>query len=109
MPNNNSKIGERLIGTLIDEYALNDPDRVWASMPVDNNELTRGFHNITYRQFANGVNHATWWLKEQLTAQGNDIETIAYAGPKDLRYPVIAVAALKLEKKVTMASVERKT
>jgi hypothetical protein len=94
-----AKIGERLIGRLIDENAANDPTRVWASIPVDNDDLLRGFRDINYGQFANAINHATWWLKGQLETKDNP-ETIAYAGPKDLRYPIIAVAALKLGKKV---------
>lgn len=96
-----AKVGERLIGSLIDEYAATDPTRVWASIPIDNDELSRGFQDISYRQFSNAINHAAWWLKEQLEAKDMPVETIAYAGPKDLRYAIIAVAALKLEKKVT--------
>jgi acyl-coenzyme A synthetase/AMP-(fatty) acid ligase len=96
----NAKIGERLIGRLIDEFADRDPTRVWASIPVDNDDLSKGYQDITYGQFANAINHAAWWLEEQMKANIKYVETIAYAGPKDLRYPVIAVAALKLGKKV---------
>ena len=104
-----AKIGERLIGRLIDEYAANDPTRVWASIPVDDNDLSRGFQDITYKQFANAINHAAWWLKGQLVAKNKDngngspteTFTFAYAGPKDLRCPIIAVAALKLGNQVT--------
>lgn len=104
----NAKIGERLIGSLIDDYAVNDPTRLWASTPIDNDDLSRGFQDINYRQFANAINHAAWWLKEQIATLCNDAETIAYAGPKDLRYPIIAVAALKLEKKVVVTIVHSK-
>jgi acyl-coenzyme A synthetase/AMP-(fatty) acid ligase len=100
-----AKIGERLIGRLIDEYADRDPTRVWASIPINNDDLSKGYQDITYSQFANAINHAAWWLKEQMKADGNYVETIAYAGPKDLRYPVIAVAALKL-RKVAFLSIE---
>lgn len=95
-----TNFGERLIGRLIDEYAANDPKRVWASIPVNNDDLSKGFQDITYNQFANAINHAAWWLEEQMKASGGHVETIAYAGPKDVRYPVIAVGALKLQKKV---------
>ncbi|TVY21569.1 Non-canonical non-ribosomal peptide synthetase FUB8 [Lachnellula arida] len=99
-----AKFGERLIGTLIDAHAANDPTRVWASIPVDNDDLSRGYQDISYRQFSNAINHAAWWLKDQLGTKGNRVETLAYAGPKDLRYPIIAVAALKLEKKILFCS-----
>lgn len=102
----NTKIGERLIGRLIDDYATNNPTRVWASIPVDNDDLAKGYQDITFCQFANAINHAAWWLERQMKADSNYIETIAYAGPKDLRYPVIAVAALKLGRKVVFFSIE---
>ena len=93
---NYGKIGQRLISSLIDEYAANDPSRVWASMPVANEDLSRGFQDITYGRFANAIDTATWWLQGRLEKQ---VETVAYAGPKDLRYAILAVAALKLGKK----------
>lgn len=105
-----ARIGERLIGSLIDDYAANDPTRVWAAIPIDDNDISQGFQDITYKQFANAINHATWWLKRELEIKnrgdvnGNPAETstFAYAGPKDLRCAIIAVAALKLEKKVSI-------
>ena len=96
------KFGERLIGRLIDEYAANDPRRVWASIPVDNDDRSTGFQDVSYGQFANAINHAAWWLKHQLSTKGSNITTVAYAGPKDLRYPIIAVAVLKFGKKVVI-------
>jgi len=95
-----TNFGERLIGRLIDDYAATNPTRVWASIPADNDDLSKGYKDISYSQFANAINRASWWLEERLKGKEN-LETFAYAGPKDLRYPVIAVAALKLGRKVT--------
>ncbi|MCJ1250586.1 hypothetical protein MMC30_007814 [Trapelia coarctata] len=87
--------GKRLIVSLIDEYATNNPSRVWASIPKDNDDLTKGFKDISFQQFANAINHAAKWLEQTITSQFSHFETLAYIGPKDLRYPILAVAAVK--------------
>ena len=92
--------GKRLLANVIDTYALNDPGRIWASAPVDNDDLMKGFKDITYKDFANAINHASWWLKENTVGDASPFETLAYAGPKDLRYPILALAAVKCGKQV---------
>lgn len=96
----NTDYGCRFIPSLIDEIARDDPTRAWASVPKDENDLTKGFVDINYRQFATAINKAAWFLESRLAKPTGSLETIAYAGPKDLRYPVIAVAAAKLGRKV---------
>lgn len=92
--------GERLIVSLIDSYAVDDPDRAWASLPKDGEDLTKGFVDVNYKQFANAINHAAWWLEKQFPGRAGSFETLAYAGPKDVRYPILAVAAVKCGKQV---------
>lgn len=92
--------GKRLLASVIDSHAINNPNGVWASAPVDNDDLTKGFRDITYKEFVNAINHASWWLRENLAGAVASFETVAYAGPKDLRYPILAVAAVKCEKQV---------
>lgn len=87
---------------MIDSYAADDSNRVWASLPLDGDDLTKGFRDIKYKQFANAINHAAWWLKEQITSTVT-FETLAYSGPKDVRYPILAVAAVKCGKQVFIA------
>lgn len=96
----NPDTGRRLLASVLDSIAANDPDRVYASIPLNNSDITLGFRDITYRQFANAINCAAWWIKEHVQTRGTPFETIAYAGPKDLRYPIIAVAAVKCGNKV---------
>ena len=96
----NEKHGKRLIASLIDSHAINDPGRAWASVPQDDNDLSKGFVDLTYKQLANAINHASWWLEKSLDPAMASFETIAFAGPKDLRYPIIAVAAVKTGRKV---------
>jgi len=97
--------GKRLLPVLIDQTARDNPRRSWASIPQDNAELKKGYQDINYRQFANAINHAAWWLQEHLPSVDveNSFETLAYAGPKDLRYPIIAVAVAKLGKKANLS------
>lgn len=55
--------GKRLLANVIDFYSSNDPTRVWATAPVDDEDLSKGYKDITYKEFANAINHASWWLK----------------------------------------------
>lgn len=102
----NKAYGKRLVASLINSYAANDPERVWASVPRDDHNLSRGFLDITYKQFANAINHASWWLKRNTdpsnNLQSSDSEVLAYAGPKDMRYPILAVAVVKVGKQVNL-------
>lgn len=90
----------RLLVTLIDQYAVTEPSSVWGVMPLDEQDLSKGFRDITYENFANAINIAASWLQENVPPPSCDFQTIAYVGPKDVRYPIIAVAAAKLKKKV---------
>ncbi|RDL36935.1 uncharacterized protein BP5553_04368 [Venustampulla echinocandica] len=96
--------GRRLIVSLIDTYAEETPQRIWASVPRNESDLTEGFVDITFREFANAINNAAWWLDSILDSGRGDFETFAYAGPKDIRYPVLAVAAVKVGRKILLPS-----
>ena len=91
--------GVRLIPTVIDYYANKEPYRIWASTP-QSEVLADGFRDITYKQFANAINRAAWWLESTLGKCANNFPTFAYAGPKDLGYPILAVAAAKVGRQV---------
>lgn len=93
--------GERLIPIVIDDYAKKEPGRVWVSIPRNETALVEGYEDITYKQFANAINHAAWWLEHALSGCGESSQTFAYAGPKDLRYPILAVAAVKAGRPVS--------
>ena len=54
--------GQRLLVSVIDAYAVNDPHRVWALAPVDNNDLAQGYKDISYKDFKNAIDRASWWL-----------------------------------------------
>lgn len=92
--------GKRLVVSLIDQYSKDTPERVWASIPQDESNLAKGFKDVSYRHLANAVNHASWWLDAALGKSNGNFETFAYAGPKDLRFPILALAAVKVGRQV---------
>lgn len=90
--------GRRLVPVIIDEAAKNTPERIYASIPKSA-DLSEGFKDINYRTFANAINRASFWLDLHL-AKGGISEKFAYTGPKDLRYTVLTVAAIKTGREV---------
>lgn len=90
--------GQRFLVSLIDQHAKVKPDDAWVSIPVDDEDLNKGYKDITWSQFANAINHAVKWLRQSLPAAvfSQPFQAFGYVGPKDLRYPVLTVAAAKL-------------
>ncbi|KAL1625464.1 hypothetical protein SLS56_007358 [Neofusicoccum ribis] len=116
--------GRRLVASTIDSLAKDSPERTYASVPVSDKDLTRGFRDITYAQLAAAVDRTAYWLDTHLpshppptnnvvdTENGthqNDgarekVQTFAYYGPRDLRYILMVVAAMKTGRRVLMTS-----
>lgn len=105
----------QLIPTIIDHNASHNPQKVFASIPVDNNNLSQGFRDITYLELSKAVDKAAFWLEEKLGSvhkattgsegqQGethkSKFPTFAFYGTRDLRYSIFAVAAMKTGYKV---------
>ncbi|KEQ93409.1 hypothetical protein AUEXF2481DRAFT_6919 [Aureobasidium subglaciale EXF-2481] len=96
--------GTRLLPTLIDDIATTAPDRVYASIPKDDADLSRGFGNVTYAEFAQAIDSLAWWLDEVLGKADGTFPTFAYFGPRDLGYTMVVVAAAKTGRQVLLAS-----
>ncbi|KAF2734533.1 AMP-binding enzyme [Polyplosphaeria fusca] len=96
--------GYRHLTQLIEHIAAHDADRTWAAMPLDDKNLSLGFRDISFGQFANAVKHCAHWLADKLPKSKQPFETVAYTGKKDVRYPIIAMALARLERKLLMAS-----
>jgi acyl-CoA synthetase (AMP-forming)/AMP-acid ligase II len=94
------KHGERILVSVVENRASDESGNPWVSVPVDDQDLSQGFKNITFRQLNNYANHAAQWLTENLPETSEAFECVADAGPKDLRYPILALAAAKLQKVV---------
>jgi acyl-CoA synthetase (AMP-forming)/AMP-acid ligase II len=92
--------GQRVLISVIEHKARTQPNSTWVSYPIDENDLSQGFRNISYHQLEMAANRAAYWLEKNLPQSSVAFQTFAYAGPKDLRYPILAVAAGKLQKVV---------
>lgn len=76
------------------------PPRLGCQYPSTNTTCRRGYKDISFWQLNNYANHAAKWLSDHLPPASDPFQCFAYAGPKDLRYPILAVAAAKLRKVV---------
>ncbi|KAL8652126.1 MAG: hypothetical protein Q9210_002877, partial [Variospora velana] len=95
----NAPYGQRLLARVIDDYAAKQPDRAWVTVSRSD-DLTQGFIDITFRRFAKAIDRTAFWLEDRLGASHGSFETFVYAGDKDIRYPIMAVAAVKVGRKV---------
>ncbi|KAJ5679304.1 AMP-binding enzyme [Penicillium macrosclerotiorum] len=96
--------GQRIVASVIEARARRPSDRPWVSIPVNDQDLSQGYKDLSFWQLNNYANHAAQWLSENLPPTTEKFQCFAYAGPKDLRYPILAVAAAKLQKVMVMPS-----
>lgn len=101
--------GRRTVMSAIDENMQKMPRSPWISIPINDQDLSLGYKDITYSQLVNAVKHAVHWLSKTLPSTSEPFQPFAYAGPKDLRYPILAVAAGKMQKVVSEFSVAQKS
>lgn len=83
----------QLLPHLFDYYGQTIPDDIYAEYPVSPMTYEHGYRQVTYRAFANAVNGVAHWLTEKL-GPGNG-EILAYVGVNDVRYPALALGAVK--------------
>lgn len=91
---------------LLDDVATRYPDRPFASLPRDNENIARGYRDFSYGDIARAINRAAWWIVRALgkcSAKGG-FETLHYVGPQDLRYVILMLAAVKTGYKVSLLS-----
>lgn len=92
--------GKRLLPTLIDQVAVQDPSRECLQVPRSS-EPSDGWKVITWKGMANAVNRAAHRIVELCGKPEPDtFPTIAYIGPNDVRYIVTMVASIKAGYKV---------
>ena len=91
-----------LLPHLVDERGQEARQRIYAIIPCPTGARD-GFREITYRQLSGAVNKMSWWLDEVLTP-GRRFETFAYIGESDLRYPILALAAQKTQRRMLVLS-----
>ncbi|TGJ85294.1 hypothetical protein E0Z10_g3472 [Xylaria hypoxylon] len=92
-----------LLPVVIDDIARNDPQRSWASIPIDDDDLSRGYEDITFSTLANAINRLAWII-DSAVGKSTTFETMAYLGASDLRYHIMQMAAIKTGHKVLFSS-----
>ncbi|EXJ86687.1 hypothetical protein A1O3_03640 [Capronia epimyces CBS 606.96] len=96
--------GRRLLPTVVEDAARKRPDRVAYSFPVTDDPAA-GFHDITNRRFAIGVNRTAWWIERCFgKPEPKSFPTIGYIGPNDLQYGLLMLAAVKVGFKMLFLS-----
>ena len=90
---------DAILPVRVDETAKSDPERIWAEFPAAFSSYDHGFRPVRYKELANAVNGAAWWLLRNV-GEAKNFETINYVGPNDLRYPIIVLGAVKAGYKV---------
>ena len=55
LPISKVKHGRRIILSVIDERARHEPSSPWVSVPLDEDDLSRGYRDITYSELADAV------------------------------------------------------
>ncbi|KAI1261764.1 acetyl-CoA synthetase-like protein [Xylariaceae sp. FL1019] len=105
MGSNTSPIpyGKRLLPVELDKIAREDGQRPWASIPIDDNDLSKGYEDINFAVLANAINRLAWVIHDAL-GQSTTFDAIAYLGAADIRYHMIQMAACKTGHKVLFSS-----
>lgn len=92
--------GHRLIPTQIDHLSSTTPSELFACIPRSTS-LSDGYRDVTYRDFARGIDRAAAWIEERFGVEGKGLfGTLAYIGVFDLRYFLIMIGAAKVGFKV---------
>lgn len=87
--------GKRLLPTLVDQVAIQDPTRECLQIPCSSNPAD-GWRVVTWKDMANAVNRAAHRMVELCgKPETNSFPTLAYIGPNDVRYVVTAIASIK--------------
>ncbi|KAI0389463.1 hypothetical protein F5Y17DRAFT_462718 [Xylariaceae sp. FL0594] len=98
--------GRRLLPSVVDDYVLTDPGKVYASIPNSPSNVSDGFQDVTMGKLAAIVNRVSWWLRDVIGV-GN-LDTISYIGLADIRYAVLFLAAVKCRYKMLFISPRNK-
>lgn len=95
--------GRRLLPTVIDQRARDEPNSAWCSLPVDDYDLSKGFEDISIYRFANAINRLAWFIDSAI-GKSSTFETVAYLGVADIRYHMLQMAVCKTGHKVLFSS-----
>ncbi|KAL9108530.1 MAG: hypothetical protein Q9227_006745 [Pyrenula ochraceoflavens] len=97
MPKMNDQIlpeDNATLPTIVDNRARAEPERLYGAITWIDDERKLKLREITYRVMSTAVDRCAHWLEERL-GRSTDFRTLAYAGPSDLRYTIVTMAAAK--------------
>lgn len=86
---------------IVDSRAQTQPDRLYGATTSIGDDGKVNLKKITYYDMSNAVNRCAQWLESRF-GKSTDYTTIAYAGPSDYRYTIVAMAAAKTGHKVRL-------
>lgn len=99
-----SLCNQRLITNLIEQFARDEPNTPWISIPVSS-DLADEFKNISYITLTNAINRAARWI-EVRCGKSICLGTLTYIGLNDARYFIFFAAAVKMGYKVGIVHVK---
>ncbi|PLB45460.1 NAD(P)-binding protein [Aspergillus steynii IBT 23096] len=105
MPNRRieAAVQGKLLPTIIEELASDEPDSLWAEYPSSPSTYDAGFSGITYSQFARAVDQIAFWLEDALDRKDTG-EALALLAPNDPRCTITIIAAMKAGFKLFLIS-----
>ncbi|KAK2603822.1 hypothetical protein QQS21_004024 [Conoideocrella luteorostrata] len=97
--NGNSKLEHnsvpRLLVAVIDQFAASEPEHPYI-FQAKSNRPEDGWEPVTFKQFANAIDCVAHIITETVKNSSSDkFPTLAYVGPSDVRYGILAFAAVK--------------
>ena len=98
---------QRTLPGTIDAIAIDFPTQTWARFSESQQALEQGrLVSVSFADLSNAINRLAWFI-DDILPQRNDLETIAYVGPSDIRHYILACAASKCRLKVGREDVSR--
>lgn len=94
----------RLIPDIVDQLAQDEPDKLYAELPISLTDFTSGFRAVTYSALANAANGVAWWFTDTFGAAKTDFPTVAYVGPNDMCHNLLVIGAVKAGYKMLFTS-----
>lgn len=89
----------KLLPTIIDELARDEPNGLWMEYPTSPTSLDVGYSQITYAELANAVNGVANCITSAL-GRANTGESLAWLAPNSPLCSITLIAAMKAGFKV---------
>ena len=98
----NETYGRRLLVGILEDAAINDPNRAFAVIPQHPDSALE-YRQVSFKELKAAVDHTVHILRARYKTFELH-ETLAYVGLSDLRYNILFYAALKCRLKVCRES-----